>query len=559
MKKNKASRLSNSLNHLAIFLILTLLGACTGSSGDGNANNENTDPIGDLSGNWQVTGTESSSTPECDGVSFSTLATIVQSGNNISATGDDGSSLSGTITGNQVSFSGSYPEDGGTTIINSSTLTISTDCNQFSGNDSWSWTNGVLSCSGTSTYTGTRLTGSGCSNGNNTSNSSNEILFGTASNDSARGIFVDEARSRILITGKTSGNLSGKINAGAEDIFVAEYDLDLNEQWTTLIGTVASDDGRAVAVNSIGEIYVTGSTAGNLGGESNQGLNDIFLAKLDTSGSLQWVKLIGTVADDDARGLAIDSNDNIYVSGGSGASLDGQTYAGGVNDMLLAKYNGAGNRIWLKLAGGTFSDFIRDVTIDSNDNIYVCGWLSTTGAQIYLARYDTSGNMLWNQLLGESPSNDFCQSVTTDSSGNIYLSGGSFFNLDGITNRGERDVAIAKYDSAGNKLWTKLLGSTAKERGFGISVSSTNTVYVTGFTSGNLNNINNLGVDDIFVSSFDSNGNLQSVNLYGTVESDIATDIDISSTDSIYITGRSKGNLNGNTNAGGSDIFIKKL
>lgn len=394
--------------------------------------------------------------------------------------------------------------------------------------------------------------------GNNTNNTK-DLLTGTAFGDNARGIFIDEARSRILITGKTSGDLSGETNAGAEDIFVTEYDLNLNEQWTTLIGTVANDDGRAVAVNSIGEIYVTGSTAGNLGGESNQGLNDAFLAKLDTSGNLQWVKLIGTIVDDDARGLAIDSNDNIYVSGGSGASLDGQTYAGGVNDMLLAKYDGAGNRIWLKLAGGTFSDFIRDVTIDSNDNIYVCGWLSTTGAQIYLARYDTSGNMLWSQLLGETPGNDFCQDVTTDASGNVYLGGGSFTNLDGIANQGDRDIVVAKYNSAGTKLWAKTLGTPAEERSFGVSVSPANILYATGRTSGDLNNINNLGFDDIFVSSFDSDGNLQSVNLYGTIESDRANGIGISSTGSIYITGRSKGNLDGNTNAGGSDIFIKKL
>jgi len=403
--------------------------------------------------------------------------------------------------------------------------------------------------------------GSESTNANNdTDNNTNtEILTGTAFGDNARGIFIDEARSRILITGKTSGDLSGKTNAGAEDIFVTEYDLNLNEQWTTLIGTVTSDEGRAVAVNSTGEIYVTGSTAGNLGGESNQGLNDAFLAKLDISGNLQWVKLIGTVADDDARGLAIDSNDNIYISGGSGASLDGQAYAGGEADMLLAKYDGAGNRIWLKLVGGTFSDFIRDVTIDSNDNIYICGWFSTTGAKIYLARYDTSGNLLWSILLGGTPGNNFCQSVATDSSGDIYLGGSSFANLDGITNQGGRDIVVAKYSSSGTKLWTKMLGTTAEERSFGISLSPTNILYATGRTSGDLNNINNLGFDDIFVSRFDGNGNLLSVNLYGTIESDQANDIDISSTGSVYITGKSKGDLDGNTNAGGSDIFIKKL
>jgi len=386
-----------------------------------------------------------------------------------------------------------------------------------------------------------------------------DTLNGTEFDDNARGIFIDEARNRILITGKTAGDLNGESNTGSDDVFVTAYDLNLNEQWTALIGTVASDEGRAVAVNSIGEIYVTGSTAGNLGGESNQGLNDAFLAKLDTSGNLQWVKLIGTVADDDARGIAIDSNDDIYVSGGSGASIDGLTYAGGVSDMLLAKYDGAGNKIWLKLVGGAFNDFIRDVTIDSNDNIYVCGWLSETGAQIYLARYNTSGDIQWSELLGDTSANDFCQDVDTDSSGNVYLGGGSFGNLDGITNQGGRDIVVAKYSNTGTKLWAKMLGTAEEERSFAISLSSTDTLYATGRTTGDLNGIGNQGFEDIFVSSYDSNGNLLSVNLYGTIESDVANDIDISSTGSIYITGRSKGNLDGNTNAGGSDIFIKKI
>jgi len=148
-----------------VLMLAMFFSACSGGSGDNGAGGNNAEsiaPIGDMSGTWQVAGTDTSSTAACNGVAFNITATIVQSGSNLNVTGFRTSSLSGTISGNQMSFAGSYPEDGGTTTISQSILSITSDCNQFSGSDSWSWTDGSFSCSGTSIYTGTRLTGSGC-------------------------------------------------------------------------------------------------------------------------------------------------------------------------------------------------------------------------------------------------------------------------------------------------------------------------------------------------------------------------------------------------------------
>ena len=400
--------------------------------------------------------------------------------------------------------------------------------------------------------------GGGSNSNNRQEEIKNEVLIGTSSGEASRRIIVDEVRQRIVITGYTEGDLNGEVNAGGRDIFVAEYDLDLNEKWTTLIGTSSDDEGYAMAINSVGEIFVSGTTQGDLGGKTNEGLTDAFLAKLDVAGNTQWIELLGTTGDDEARGLSIDSDDNIYVAGGSAGSLGGLPYAGGVRDMFLAKYDDSGNMVWLKLVGGVFSDVIRDVVVDTNDNIYVCGWYSEGGAQIYLAKYDTSGSLRWSRMLGE-PGNDFCGKVITDTAGNIYLTGDSVTNLDGNLNQGDRDIVIAKYDSAGNKLWTKLLGSIAEERGRAIGLDSDNTIFVTGSSFGNLNGESNLGMDDVFVSSFDSDGNLQLVNLYGTADSDQANAIDIASDGAVYITGRTGGDLDGGINAGDDDIFIKKL
>ena len=133
--------------YLLLVVSISLLTGCGSSEQENTDATEGVPPVGDISGSWQVTVTGSSLTPDCDGDSFILTANIIQSGSNLTASGDDGTSLSGTIAGNQISMLGSYPEDGGTTTVSSLTATATSDCNQFSGNESRTWSNGLFSCS----------------------------------------------------------------------------------------------------------------------------------------------------------------------------------------------------------------------------------------------------------------------------------------------------------------------------------------------------------------------------------------------------------------------------
>ncbi len=252
MKKNKEFRLNNYFNHLILLLMLALLSACGGGGGgsDGEDNSDEGDgsdtlSIGDMSGTWRVKGTESSATSDCDGTNINVIATVVQSGNNLTVTGDDGSSLFGTISGNTISLSGTYPEDGGTTVVNSLTATITDDCNQFSGSDSWSWTNGVFSCSGTSTFNSMRLTGNGC------------------------GDTIPSAPQNIqIVSGDSQASISWNSVSGATSY---------NIYWNT-IGGVTTSDNQIVGATSPyvhtsltnGTAYYYIVTAVNAAGESTQ-------------------------------------------------------------------------------------------------------------------------------------------------------------------------------------------------------------------------------------------------------------------------------------------------
>jgi len=137
---------------LAGFVALT---ACSGSSDDSPA-----PPIGDISGQWQVNEINQSTTPQCVS-SPSYFMDVTQIDNAVSADTQDGE-FDGTISGNIVNWTGSYPERGGITTVTSMTLTVAASCNTFTSEAAWTWTDGFSSCSGTSTATGDRVIDSGC-------------------------------------------------------------------------------------------------------------------------------------------------------------------------------------------------------------------------------------------------------------------------------------------------------------------------------------------------------------------------------------------------------------
>ena len=125
---------------------------------------------------------------------------------------------------------------------------------------------------------------------------------------------------------------------------------------------------------------------------------------------------------------------------------------------------------------------------------------------------------------------------------------------------GEFDIFVAKYDTDGNKQWVRSSGTTAYDGGFGITMNSNDNCYVTGPTGGDLDGETNAGgTYDIFISKYDTNGNKLMTKLYGTISLEQGNGIDIDSTGNIYITGRAFGDMDGNLNAGGSDILIMKV
>jgi len=154
--------------------------------------------------------------------------------------------------------------------------------------------------------------------------------------------------------------------------------------------------------------------------------------------------------------------------------------------------------------------------------------------------------------------NDYANGVATDSSGNVYVAGGTYGGLDGNNSAGNSDLFVVKYNSSGTKQWTKQLGTSSRDHARGVVTDSSGNVYVTGGTKGKLNGNSNSGRTDLFVVKYNSSGTRQWTKQLGTWQNDLANGVATDSSGNFYVTGVTYRHLDGNTSAGNADLFVVK-
>jgi len=269
--------------------------------------------------------------------------------------------------------------------------------------------------------------------------------------------------------------------------------------WNTFLGSAGYDDfGWGVAVDNSGNIYVTGRSAQSWGSHPvtafTSGVINSFAAKLDSNGNLVWNTFIAGDHHRWASAIALDSSGNIYVSGIS------QPRGGGPTDAFLTKLNASGYQQWDVIFSQNTSlvnPGPLGMAIDSSGNIYITGsydrsWGNprnnySSNFDVCVAKFNSSGSLLWNTFLGGTNA-EGGKSIAADSSGNIYVTGYSygtwgkpiepFPGFSGATN-----AFVAKLNSEGFLQWNTFLGvADASDFGWGIGVDSPGNVYVTGFS-----------------------------------------------------------------------------
>lgn len=327
--------------------------------------------------------------------------------------------------------------------------------------------------------------------------------LGAAGTEQAFGVAA--TASAVVMGGHASSSLSGDVYAGGTfDGFVAKYSSLGTREWVRMLGTSAEDSVRAVATDGTA-FFVAGYTAGALQG-TQAGLKDAFVAKYSASGTLLWVRQLGTASDDLAHGVAADASGNVYVAGVTGGALPGNATSGG-QDVFLARYDASGALAWVRQWGSPGDDVAQDVEVDGTGAIAMGGsttgslaWDNVGGLDAFVARWTSAGVRTWARQLGTA-ADESGYGVATDASGTVYLAGSSTGALvPGYV--GGHDAYLASYTSDGTREWVKHLGSTADEVALGAAMRSSGGVYLVGGTMGTLPGATSAGGKDIFLSRF---------------------------------------------------------
>lgn len=215
---------------------------------------------------------------------------------------------------------------------------------------------------------------------------------------------------------------------------------------------------NSTQLSATGHLYTTGYFTGRIDFNPNSptayytslGSNDIFIQKMDTAGNFDWVKRIGSTADEAATSLAVDWQDNVYTTGyfrsaldfnpGSGVHTLSTNLAGtDPRDIFIQKLDSNGNFKWAKKMGKRLADIGYSITTDAVGNVYNTGIYSETtdfnpsfssstilthsgGTDVYLQKLAPDGDFIWAKKIGAS-SDDYGLAVTIDSSNSIYTAG----------------------------------------------------------------------------------------------------------------------------------------
>lgn len=258
------------------------------------------------------------------------------------------------------------------------------------------------------------------------------------------------------------------------DYTTLKYDSLGNELWAERYDAATNYDwAKKVKISTSGAIYVSGNSLVSGVGEVYQTL------KYSSDGNLLWWKrfnsaLFGT---DQVLDMTIDSQENIYVTGQSDAN------SGTGFDFATIKYDSAGNQLWVARynGGANLLDSPRSIKVDYQGNVYVAGISHDSNYYFYYVtiKYDSNGNQLWIKTY-DSPGNndDLLTSLEIDASLNVYITGSA------IDSTGSsKDYYTIKYDSLGNELWNISYDGPAGQTDAPSSlvVDSTGYVYVTGY------------------------------------------------------------------------------
>ena len=329
-------------------------------------------------------------------------------------------------------------------------------------------------------------------------------------------------------------------------------------EWIRQLGTEGADYGWSVSVDGVGNAFLTGQANRDLGGPY-AGRNDAFLAKYDTVGNLLWTTQLGTAGDDVSYSVAVFGANDVFISGMTEGNLGGPR--GGSLDAFLAKYDTSGDLLWSYQLGAGSDDAAFAVAVDKWGNAFVGGRYNGSvagpkagGHDAFVAKYSESGDLLWNNQNG-AKGFDVTASLAVDGAGNVYSCGFTEGSLGG-TNAGSTDAFLVKYSNSGTVLWSEQLGTSTRDESYSVAIDGVGNAYISGATLGDLGGTN-AGQWDTFLAKYDTSGSQLWIQQLGSSESDHNHGMTVDDRGNAYITGVTSGDLGG-PDTGAVNAFVAK-
>jgi len=229
-----------------------------------------------------------------------------------------------------------------------------------------------------------------------------------------------------------------------------------NSSLTEKIWFSAYDILIGTALMSSDNLFAPEQTSTEKGRNSTPKNKKILLVKQNSSGSREWIMDLGISDEESGISMTFDSSDNVYITVYRSNGLEGKKNSGDFT-VFLVKYNSSGSREWIKKLGKSEVEYGARLIVDSSDKIYVTGFFSEFESynefeprNTLMVKYDTSGNREWTKALG-STFPDFAWDVTVDSKDNIYVTGFSE-NSFAQNSSWKDDILLMKFNTDGIKL-----------------------------------------------------------------------------------------------------------
>jgi hypothetical protein len=322
----------------------------------------------------------------------------------------------------------------------------------------------------------------------------------------------------IFIGGFTS------IASNTQNIYLSKYDLSGDKKWNLVIGgNTEPQDLTGIKADIDGKsVYICGYYSNSILIDSNfvQGVignTDLFFAKLDSSGDVQWIKTAGGDSIDIASSLAVDSIGNVYLLSvfRSDDTLSGISVQRGT---ILAKYDANGSCLWARKIGENIYGIIKF----KNNELFISGNAKLDAdsfsigpnsypvngiTDFYISKFDTAANLIWANKYG-SDNSEYVASIDVDKNNNIIVTGNYTDStiIGNDTLRGLKLFAV-KVNSSGSIVWTRNFGSSSNTAiSFDVTVDLNDDIYICGLSIDTFYIANNPITKGSFIVKFSKSG-----------------------------------------------------